>query len=357
MSQYQMSDDVVDATPLIKYVTVIGRLVPISSEDYMKLVRLAYDFKKAVLYATRMIAKGIDANSILRELRSMLNKAYGDSAYKVAKAIVEGCEYSNGNPRHIKIKRLFIVSDGEASRLGNRNIRLESVGVVKIKYPYDSSWLTFKALFGREYLPLVAELVELARQKRVSYGARVVFRDGRIYLHLSVPLELYLKFFRKGGAGGSLVAGFDLNSDRINMVIVDKCGRIRDTGTAWFPEVTSHGFPRNKAKTRRLEALSKLLRYAYYHGVGVVVFENLFAVKKRVFGRNRIANRKIARFAKGELLRHGLVMAMKYGFRVYLANPKGTSNSREHDEVMRRYGLDRHTASAYLIALKGLKQQ
>ncbi len=118
MSQYQMSDDVVDATPLIKYVTVIGRLVPpISSEDYMKLVRLAYDFKKAVLYATRMIAKGIDANSILRELRSMLNKAYGDSAYKVAKAIVEGCEYSNGNPRHIKIKRLFIVSDGEASSL------------------------------------------------------------------------------------------------------------------------------------------------------------------------------------------------------------------------------------------------
>lgn len=184
-------------------------------------------------------------------------------------------------------------------------------------------------------------------------------RDGRIYLHLSVPLELYLKFFRKGGGagGGSLVAGFDLNSDRINMVIVDKCGRIRDTRTAWFPEVTSHGFPRNKAKTRRLEALSELLRYAYYHGVGVVVFENLFAVKKRVFGRNRIANRKIARFAKRELLRHGVVMAMKYGFRVYLANPKGTTSSKEHDEVMRRYGLDRHTASAYLIALKGLKQQ
>jgi len=35
-------------------------------------------------------------------------------------------------------------------------------------------------------------------------------------------------------------------------------------------------------------------------------------------------------------------------------NPKGTTNSTEHDELMRKYRLDRHTASAYLIALKGL---
>lgn len=37
----------VDAALLIKYVTVVGRLVPISPEDYMKLIRLVYDFKKA----------------------------------------------------------------------------------------------------------------------------------------------------------------------------------------------------------------------------------------------------------------------------------------------------------------------
>jgi len=31
--------------------------------------------------------------------------------------------------------------------------------------------------------------------------------------------------------------------------------------------------------------------------------------------------------------------------------------SREHDEIMKRYGLDRHAASAYLIALRGLRNQ
>ena len=354
MSQFQISST--DASKLVTHVTIVGRLIPETDEDFVKLARLAHDFRKAVLYATRMIVKGIDANSILRELRSMLNKAYGDSAYKVAKAIVEGCKYSGGNPKHIKIRKLFIVSEGEASRLGNRNIRLESVDVVKIKYPYDSSWLTFKALFGEEYLQLVAELVELAKQKGVSYGARVVFRDGRIYLHLSVPLELYLKHFKKGEAREELIAGFDLNSDRVNMVIVDRFGRIRDVKTQWFTEVTSHGFPRNKAKTKRLEALAKLLRYAYHHNIGTVVFENLLAIKKRRYTSNSTANRKITRFAKRELLQHALVMAMKYGFKVKLVDPSGTTHSREHDEVMKRYGLDKHVASACLIALKELKQ-
>ena len=356
MSQYQTSNDTVNAASLIKYVTIIGKLVPISSEDYMKLVRLAHDFRKAVLYVTRMITKGIDTNTILKELRSMLNKAYGDSAYKTAKALVEGCRHNGGNPRHIRVKKLFIASEGEASRFGNRNIRFETTSTVKVKYPHDGSWLTFKACVGEKYLPIIKELIELAKQKRISYSARIVFRSGRIYLHLSIPIELYLKHHIKGRARGSLIAGFDLNSDRINMMIIDRYGRIKDIKTEWFPEITSHGYPRSKAKTRRFEALAKLLRYAYYHNVGTVVFENLLVIKKRRYTRSRKANRKITRFAKRELLQHGIIMAMKYDFKVLLVNPKGTTNSEEHDRMMKRYGLDRHTASAHIIALRGIER-
>jgi len=46
--------------------------------------------------------------------------------------------------------------------------------------------------------------------------AKIVFRGGKVYLHVSVPIELYLKHFKKGEARGKLIAGFDLNSDRIN---------------------------------------------------------------------------------------------------------------------------------------------
>ncbi len=356
MLRYQTSNDIDDATSLIKYVTITGRLVPISPEDYMKLARLAHDFRRAVLYATRMIAKGMDTNTTLKELRIMLNKAYGDSAYKVAKALVEGSRFNGGIPMHIEVRKLFIVSEGESSRLGNRNVRFESTNTVKVKYPHDGTWLTFKACFGEKHLPIIRELTELAKQKKISYGARIVFRAGRIYLHLSIPIELYLKHFSKGKARGELIAGFDLNSDRINMVIADRYGRIRDIKTEWFPEVTSHGYPRYKAKDKRLKALAKLLRYAYYHNVGTIVFENLLVIRKRRYTRNRKANRKITRFAKKELLQHGITMAMKYGFSVLLVNPKGTTNSEKHSKIMRRYGLDRHSASAYIIALRGIER-
>jgi len=101
VSQYQM-DEAVNAYELVKHVAVVGRLTPVTAGDYMKLTRLAHDFRRAVLYATRMIVDSMDANAILSELRGMLNKAYGDSAYKVAKAVVEGCKFNGGDPGQYK---------------------------------------------------------------------------------------------------------------------------------------------------------------------------------------------------------------------------------------------------------------
>ena len=78
-------------------------------------------------------------------------------------------------------------------------------------------------------------------------------------------------------------------------------------------------------------------------------------MKRRKFTRSKSGgNRKVSRFAKRQMLIHGVIKALRLGFNVALVNPKGTTNSEEHDRVMREKGFDRHTASAYLIALKGL---
>jgi hypothetical protein len=55
----------------------------------------------------------------------------------------------------------------------------------------------------------------------------------------------------------------------------------------------------------------------------------------------------MTRFAKRQLIRCIIVIALKYGFKTLLTNPRGTTNSKEHEEAMRRYGLDRHKALAY----------
>lgn len=125
--------------------------------------------------------------------------------------------------------------------------------------------------------------------------------------------------------------------------------------TAWFPEVTLHGFPKNKAKDARLKKLKELLAFARRIGVDYVAFENLFVVKKHSKVSSPNGNRKIARFAKRQVLQHGLLMAMKLNLTPILVDPQGTTHSREHEEVMHKRGLDRHMASAYIIACKGLE--
>jgi len=50
------------------------------------------------------------------------------------------------------------------------------------------------------------------------------------------------------------------------------------------------------------------------------------------------------------------IKAPLYAIRVEYVGPKGTTHSKRHDDLMRRYGLDRHNASAYLIALHGMER-
>jgi len=174
-------------------------------------------------------------------------------------------------------------------------------------------------------------------------------------IHLQIPLWLYLKYFSSPKPNGyGLIAGFDLNSDRLNVVVINKDGKVVAKKTWWYSEVVSHGFPKEKARALRLNALSESLNSLSRIGVDYVVFEDLFLVKKRKFTRSRSGNRKITRFAKKQLLIHGVIKALRLGFNVILVNPKGTTNSEEHEKVMREKGFDRHIASAYLIVLKCL---
>ena len=236
---------------LIPHVTVIGKVIPETTNNHMKLVRLAWSFRRVVELMIREVVNGTSMKDAAKKLYQILpNYIYLESAYKHAKLIVEGCKSNNGNPRHIHVRKLFIISRGNKYDKGNRNVKLipsTNFFRVLIKYPWNGSWAECRAFFGEKYIPLLRELLELAYQKKEGYGARIVFREGRIELHISVPLYLYLKYFSLPKRRGyRLVAGLDLNSDRINMIIIDSKSRIVAMKTAWCPEVTLHGYPKTK---------------------------------------------------------------------------------------------------------------
>ena len=335
-----------------QYVTIVGKLVPKTVEDFMKLCLLGYRFRQAVKHGINLVLRGVPQREAYKELARMLpSSIYGETAYKYARLLVEGAK-----GRKIELRRIWIASRGGVTWRGNLNIKLVSTNRILVRY-YNNDWIELETRFGKKYLPLIEELVELANARRESYGAVIVFRDGKVYLHLEVPLWLHLKHFSKPKwLGYGLVAGFDLNSDRINVVVLDREGRIVAMKTFWYPEVTSPGFPRSKARFIRLEKLSEALKWCRRIGVDYVAFENLTKVKMRRFTNNSNANRKISRFAKKELLKHGVIKALKLGLTIILVDPKGTSNSVTHRQIMKEKGMDRHIASAYIIAKRAWKQ-
>jgi hypothetical protein len=336
-----------EALENFQFVTINGR---VEFDELGKVTRIAYYYSKAVKAGINLALRGVSLNDAVKELYKIIPYAfYAETAYKQALALVE----NNGNK--IEIRKNWIACRGNKSDKGNRGIKFQVMDnhvLIKVKDPWGK-WVYGKAYFGREYLPLLHELEELSKGKVEGYGAVISFKE-RPMIHLQIPLWLYLKYFSSPKPNGyGLFAGFDLNSDRLNVVVINKEGKIITLKTWWYSEVVSHGFPKGKAL--RLNALSQALNFLSLVGVDYVALEDLFLVKSRKFTRSKSGNRKITRFAKKQLLIHGVIKSLRLGFNVILVNPNGTTNSEEHEKVMREKGFDRHTASAYLIALMGLE--
>jgi len=338
-----------EAIDNFQFVTINGR---VEFEDVERISRIAYYYSKAVKAGINLALKGVSLSDAVKELYRIIPYAfYAETAYKQALALVE----NNGNK--VEVRKRWIACRGNKSDKGNRGIKfhvLEDHVLIKVKYPWDK-WVFGEAYFGKEYLPLLKELEDLASKKEEGYGAVISFKDHPV-IHLQIPLWLYLKHFSSPKPNGyGLFAGFDLNSDRLNVVVISEDGEIITKKTWRYSDVARPGFPKDKAKALRSNALSQALNFLSRVGVDYVVFEDLFLVKRRNFTRSKSGNRKVSRFAKKQLLTHGVIKALRLGFNVVLANPKGTTNSEDHDRMMREKGFDRHTASAYLIALKGLE--
>ncbi|PVU76767.1 hypothetical protein DDW12_09275, partial [Sulfolobus islandicus] len=306
-----------EAIDNFQFVTINGR---VEFEDVERISRIAYYYSKAVKAGIDLALKGVSLNDAVKELYNIIPYAfYAETAYKQALALV------NGNK--VEIKKRWIACRGNKSDNGNRGIKfhvLEDHVEIKVK-DLGGKWVHGKAYFGKEYLPLLSELEELSRRKEEGYGAVVSFKHYPM-IHLQIPLWLYLKHFSSPKpVGYGLVAGFDLNSDRLNVVVVNKDGKVIAIKTFWYSDVTRPGFPKGKAMALRLNALSQALNFLSRVGVDYVVFEDLFLVKKRRFTRSRSGNRKVSRFAKRQMLTHGVIKALRLGFNVILVNPKGTT--------------------------------
>ncbi len=298
------------------------------------------------------------------------NRRYADSACTLVMGIYESVRRLGIDFREVELGDWLMFQQSE-KEFPPRNITLKSE---------DEAWVTAFGYDGesrRLRLRISASgsfrrLLEAILREKQPYNPRITLkswnvRGGELYvrgeLQVSVPIDFYYRHLARCKTNsGRLYGGVDVNSDRINLAVVDGSGILRDARTIWFREVTARGYPRHRARTVIGMGVHEMLRYAYHHGV-----KTLFLEDPKVLGRLRLLwirdgkrlhknyNWRVSTF-RVSIIEAIAVKAPLYSIRVEYIDPKGTTRSEEHDELMRRYGLDRHMASAYLIALRGMER-
>jgi len=327
--------------------TIKGKLVFDNLSDKAKILFLMRNFRDAIEFAHNLLRKNLDGNRIVRLLTSrILNNAhYSFSALQRAKLYA--------NQKYLKLRKPQLFSVGKGNEKGNRNIRFISENKVKIKIPHANGkheWLIANVSFKEKYLPLIRGLVN----SNFPFSAGIYMKK-RLELHINVPMTLYQKRFpilpRNEIKRFSNIAAFDLNSDRVNMVIVNERGFLLDVKVKRFSKVVSHGFSENKANDIRRKMLKELVEYAVNHGAKIFAAERLTKTSTKT--RNKAANRKINKFALRQYIEHLKVLVSRANGELYLVNPAYTSIAAKI--VSRDLGLDVHTTSAYILALRCIK--
>jgi hypothetical protein len=125
----------------------------------------------------------------------------------------------------------------------SRNITLKpnyEFHVTTIRFDGAVDRVVIKPTIPRSYEKLLGAITT----KRVEYMGRVVVKDYGVRgnqlwvhgeVHVTVPLDVYYEHMvRRRRNAGKLIGGVDVNTDRFNLAIIDKEGRLIDHRTFWF---------------------------------------------------------------------------------------------------------------------------
>jgi len=299
------------------------------------------------------------------------NRRYADGVIALIRSVYESCRQLKIDFKSIELSNWLMFQQSELEYPA-RNITLKpgfEFHVTTVDYSKNTYRDAVKPIISKKYKILLNEMLK-EKQKytgRVavkSYGIRKDNLWIRGEIHITISTDFYYKHMtRHRESKGSLIGGVDVNVDRLNLAIIDEKGNLRDYKTFWFSETTARGFSRRSARSIISAKLHEMLSYAYHHNVKTLFLESpeVLGKLKLLWARSGDRRRESYNY-RVSIFRSSVIamIALKtplYGIITKYVDPKGTTSSEEHGELMKRYGLDKHVASAYLIALRGLRNQ
>jgi len=300
------------------------------------------------------------------------NRRYSYGVITLVRSVYESCRQLGIDFRSVELSDWLMFQQSE-KEYPPRSITLKSTSEVEVtvfSYSKESKRIALRVGTSGVYKKLLGAIL---REKQ-PYMPRIYVkswnaRDGKLYvrgeLQIAIPVDFYYSHMTRVKANnGKLYAGVDVNVDRVNLAIVDGEGRLRDTYTFWFEEASRKSSSRHRARSIIGMRVHEMLKYAYHHGVKTLFLENPEVLGKLKLlwvrsndRRHENYNYKVSVFRSSVIEMIALKTPLySIEIEVKYVDPKRTTSSGEHDEIMKKYRLDRHTASAYLIALKRLKQ-
>jgi hypothetical protein len=299
------------------------------------------------------------------------NRRYADGVVTLVRSVYESCRQLGVDFRGVELSDWLMFQQSELEDPA-KSVTLKpgyEFHITTIDYSKNSYRDVVKPTIPKVYKPLLGKVLE----ERQRYMGRVVLksygiRKGSLWVRgevqITIPIDFYYEHVARVRANmGKLYGGVDVNVDRLNLAIVDGSGGLKDARTLWFREVTARGFSMRDARSIIGAKIREMLSYAYHQGVKTLFLENPEVLGKLKLLWVRSGDRRHESYNYRKAIFRSSVIEMValkaplYGIEVKYVDPRGTTSSKEHDEIMKRLGLDRHTASAYLIALRGLKHQ
>jgi len=359
----------------------------VSGDDVRKLVATARLFRLVVLKVfNKFLSDGkqpLSQFSMYKRYRKvgyeiLPNRRYVDGAIDLVYGVIESVNELNRLYKELKINEevkledvkfnnwLLFQCEGESKHM-NVNIKIRedlSFRVLTFDFDGNKSYVIVRPTIPKRWRKILQNLwfymqPYYARVVLKQFGNRkVIFTHGEV--QVAVDYDSYLEIMKKyNQPKGKNVAGIDVNLDRINLAIVNKDGELRDYKTFWFREAKARNVPRRRIWSIIGEKVHEMLEYAYHHGVNRIYLEDLSTLGKlkllwikngRRFNENY--NYAVQSF-RSRVIETIRMKAPLYGMKPSYVNPANTSKIGE--ELMRKLGVDKHTASAYVIALRGLK--
>ena len=310
--------------------------------------------------------------------KSWLKKSYyANRAVRRIYEIVQSCRELNVKLSDVEFKNWLMLESREVKiktkiYTGIRviNDKVIEIDLLKNYDEIETYTIVTNGVKLRRFRYMLYEVIgnDIGYEARIYINGWSRFKVGGV-IQIIIPEEIWWRYSMRDYSTYSLnevkyVLGFDVNFDRVNWVLIDLNSNIVDMGTIWFEHLVTQGSYAKGCRGFIIQELHKLfnkLRVLEKKKILIAVekSEVLKTLKliwiKHGERRNEHWNYKVSRF-RAKIIEDIKQVCKQHSIPYVEVNPRGTTHSEEHDEVMKKFGLDKHTASAYLIAKRGLEK-